>query len=403
MATTTLNLDLNKDAFYRYRISEPQTIFDSKQIYDNQPLFWDDQETSGGGTSSTYNTDQASTTLAVGNLTAGTRTRQTFRRFDYQPGKSQLAIMTGIIGASATGITSQIGQFDDNNGLFFEMDATGFGVVVRTYTSGSPVDTRVAQASFNIDKMDGTGDSGITLDFTKTQIYYISYEWLGVGSIWFGTFINGVPYNMHRVDNANSNTLVYMSTPNLPLRYSINNDGTGAAASLLHICSTVITEGGRQDTGVQKGLPRDGSSLTTLNDTNIYPLIGIRLKSTHLGALINVIHNHIICTSTAEYVWYIILNPSIVGDAPSWQNKTNSAIQYCYPTNTTTITGGEILDTGLGSDTNQSRGGTESITQSDLVLGSAIDGTPDEIYLAVKRVTGTTETFWSTITFKETN
>ena len=38
------------DAFYRQRVGTPHTIFDSKQIGDNQPLFYDDQEVSGGGT-----------------------------------------------------------------------------------------------------------------------------------------------------------------------------------------------------------------------------------------------------------------------------------------------------------------------------------------------------------------
>ena len=72
----------NLDAFARLRISNPETIFDSKQLNDKQPLFWDDQQVSGSGTTSTYNTNKASTTLAVSNLTAGKRVRQTFRRFN---------------------------------------------------------------------------------------------------------------------------------------------------------------------------------------------------------------------------------------------------------------------------------------------------------------------------------
>ena len=30
------------DAFGRFRVSAPDTLFDSKQIFDNQPLFWDE-------------------------------------------------------------------------------------------------------------------------------------------------------------------------------------------------------------------------------------------------------------------------------------------------------------------------------------------------------------------------
>ena len=196
-----------------------------------------------------------------------------------------------------------------------------------------------------------------------------------------------------------------MSTPNLPLRYEITNDGTGASSSLVHICSTVITEGGRQDTGVQRGLNRGTSSLITGNNSDIYPLIGLRLKSTHLGALLRLIAPTIFCTTTSEYAWYIIQNPTLTGTAVTWVDIDNSGAQYCFPTNATNITDntGTIIDTGLGSDTNQNRSGAKTTAVNDLVIGSYIDETPETIFLAIRRLTGTTETFYSSITYSETN
>ena len=38
------------DAFARLRVSNPTTLFDSKQLESNQPLFWDDAQTAGSGT-----------------------------------------------------------------------------------------------------------------------------------------------------------------------------------------------------------------------------------------------------------------------------------------------------------------------------------------------------------------
>lgn len=84
------------DAFGRWRVSEAETLFDSKLILDNAPLRWDDSQVSGAGTSSTYNTNQASVTLGVSNLTAGKRVRQSKRRFGYQAGKSQFILLTGV-------------------------------------------------------------------------------------------------------------------------------------------------------------------------------------------------------------------------------------------------------------------------------------------------------------------
>jgi len=78
------------DAFARQRVSEPFTLWDSKLLGDNRALFWDDAETSGGGTGSTYTANHSSVALDVSATTAGTRVRQTKQRFNYQPGKSQL-------------------------------------------------------------------------------------------------------------------------------------------------------------------------------------------------------------------------------------------------------------------------------------------------------------------------
>lgn len=389
----------NKDAFARLRISSPETIFDSKQLGDKQPLFWDDQVISGSGGASTYNTNQASTTLSTG-TGAVLRARQTFRRFNYQPGKSQLFIQTGIFGAAATGIKRKIGLFDANNGLIFDQQADGMGVTIRTNTSGSPVDTRVLQANWNIDKMDGTGNSGITLDFTKCQIVFADFEWLGVGRVRFGFFVDGEPFYCHEVLNANNTTLVYMSVPNLPLRYEIQNDGTGAASTLTHICSTVISEGGLKDTGFPFSVDREGTALVTANNASIYPLLGIRLKSGYLASYIKLLDFSITCTSTAAYDYMILLNPTIVGTALTWSDLGNSSAQIMNTsTNGTTVTGGTKLFSKTAQQTNDgSQGG---ILNTDFALGSTIAGVSDIALLCVRRLTGTSETFYGSLNFKD--
>jgi len=141
------------DAFGRWRVSEPQTIFDSKQLYDAQPLFWDDQQVSGTGTTSTHNPNTASTVLSVSGTTAGRRVRQTFMRFNYQPGKSQLILCTGTLSATGggTGIVRAMGLYDDKNGIFIRDNQGTVEAVIRTYTSGTAVDNAVSQANWNLD------------------------------------------------------------------------------------------------------------------------------------------------------------------------------------------------------------------------------------------------------------
>ncbi|KKK83842.1 hypothetical protein LCGC14_2789350, partial [marine sediment metagenome] len=162
------------DSFARWRVSTPQTLFNAKQIFDNLPLFWGDSEESGGSTTSDHSVNEASSTMGVGTV-AGLRTRQTFRRFNYETGKSLLVIMTGVLDETGggDGITRGIGYFDDDNGLFFLDDEGTISVVRRTKATGSVVDNKTAQSAWNLDVMDGTGTSAITIDWTKSQIFLI--------------------------------------------------------------------------------------------------------------------------------------------------------------------------------------------------------------------------------------
>jgi len=388
------------DAFYRQRFSMPVTVFDSKQIVDKQPIFWDDQLTSGSGGASTYNSNQASTTLSVALNTAAVRVRQTYARFDYEPSKSQMFVMTGIFGTAATGIKRKAGLYDARNGIFFDQQSDGMGVTIRTYTSGSANDTRVLQTNWNIDKMNGAGVSGITLDFTKTLIWFVDFEWLGVGTVRFGFFVGGRPYYCHEVNNSNISTLVYMSNPNLPLRYEIENTGTGAAVGFTHICSAVITEGGRDDKGIVRGANRGTTAMVTLNNSSIYPLLSYRLNSSYLHATVKFKQASIVCESTSTFNWYLLLNPTVAGTALNFTQVTNSVVDVdAVSTNATTVTGGTTLATGTLKQTNE--GSVIVDGDTDYMLGSTIAGVSDIVVLAVQRITGTTETFYGSINWRE--
>lgn len=389
------------DAFGRWRVSEAETVFDSKLLLDNAPLRWDDVATSGAGTSSTFNTNQSSVTLAVSNLTAGTRVRQSKRRFAYQAGKSQLIMLSGVFGTAATGITRRIGYFDDQNGLFFEQTSAGLRVVRRTYVTGSAVDNPVTQASWNLDTMNGSGPSGINIDPTKTQIFVIDFEWLGVGRVRMGFVINGKIYYCHEFLNANNLTVVYMTFPNLPVRYEISNDGTGGVANLVQICSAVQSEAGREDVGLTFAVNRGASALTTLNDANMYPLIALQYQSGKSVIPINLLGFSVACsTATTVFAVHLILNPTVAGTALSFTNLTNSALAYDISrTNGTTVTGGTIIDSTVGVTQKASSIKLES--PSDISLGATIAGVSDVLVLAVQRLTGTTEPFYGSIVWRE--
>jgi hypothetical protein len=82
---------------------------------------------------------------------------------------------------------------------------------------------RIPQSQWNMDKMDGTGPSGYTIDLSKMQMFYIDYTWYGAGFVrWGMRGPRGNVVYVHRMLNNNINTEAYMRSGNLPARYETN-------------------------------------------------------------------------------------------------------------------------------------------------------------------------------------
>lgn len=371
------------DAFGRLRVSNPHTIFDSKQIYTNLSDFFDDAEVSGSGTSSSHSTATASTTISVSNLTAGKRVRQSYRRYNYSPGKSQLILMTAQLGTPASGITARVGLFDDNDGLFFESKDGAVNVVRRSSASGSPVDERISSSDFNIDTMDGNGESGIVVDPTKVQILVLDFSWLGSGRQRLGFEIGGKIIWCHHFKNSNVLETVWCSSPNLPIRYSIENDGTGPASSMQHICATIMQEGGEVNgTGIYHFHSNGNTAVSMATAGTTYPLLAFRLKSDRLGTEVKPIDIHLLSTTADDYLWSLILNPTVSGGSFSFSSHSAaSSVEHAVGTGSLTLTGGHYIDGGFVSSAQKGGDSTHSIDTAQLI-GAAIDGTRDVLVLA---------------------
>ena len=372
------------DAFARLRVSNPVTLFDSKQTISNGALIWDDQETSGAGTSSTHSVDRASSMLAVANLTAGVRVRQTVNRMNYQPGKSQLIFMTGVIGAPETGIRRMLGYFDDNDGIFFR-DASGvYSWVIRSHVTGTPVDFAKKQSKWNLDTFDGNGKSGIDLDFALTQIWFIDFEWLGVGRVRVGFVVDGVPMYCHEFNHANALDAVYMSTPNLPVRYELENDGTGPVAELEHICSTVISEGGAQPIGFPFVATMGASHLDANASGTLYAAIGLRLKAGALGCRVDLEFFSALGITNDNFEWQILVDPTITGTFAYASLNANSCVEVAYGTATNpgpTVTNGTVIRAGY---VKQQSSADPVLKDIPIRLGADIAGVPNSCVLAIR-------------------
>ena len=88
------------------------------------------------------------------------------------------------------------------------------------------------QSDWNIDRCDGTGKSGYTLDPTKMQMFYMDYSWYGAGFVrWGFRALDGDIIYSHKIPNNNQNTEAYMRSGNLPARYEVNTIPPSTTAS----------------------------------------------------------------------------------------------------------------------------------------------------------------------------
>ena len=107
------------------------------------------------------------------------------------------------------------------------------------------IDVRVAQSEWNIDKCDGTGKQGFTLDTSKIQMAYMDYSWYGAGKIRFG-FKDRKGHVRYAHEFIHNNRLdeAYMRSGNLPAKYEIENDEDPTyAPTLFHWGTSVIMDG----------------------------------------------------------------------------------------------------------------------------------------------------------------
>lgn len=228
------------DSFGKSKVSQEITMSHFIPEYDMQEDKFN--TLTNGTTLMEYVPNEKSIRFGVGPDIGDKITRTSKMYHKYTAGISNTILMTVNPYIVKEGVTKRWGLFDEFNGLFFEQRGLDQGVVVRSYTSGTPVDTYISQSEFNGDKVDGTGVSGIIVDPNKSQIFWLDFQWLGVGAVRFGLVApDGSKIIMHTVENANNNITVYMSSANLPIRYEIfNSVATGSASEIKIHTATVI-------------------------------------------------------------------------------------------------------------------------------------------------------------------
>jgi len=333
------------DAFGRLRVSSPTAyIFDAQFTYDLQPLLWEPITAETGATVTHDATNRQAVMTFSSTPTGGKAYLQSFEHFRYQPGRSQQTFITFNFIETTANCLKFVGYSDGSNGI--ELQQSGSTVQFVLYSDTSNGDQTVAQANWNLDKMDGTGPSGITLDLTKQQLLIIDFQALYSGRVRVGFDIGGIVHYVHQFLHANVVASPYMQSANLPIRAGMTC--TGTVSTTMHFtCSSVVSENGQA--GAVEGFTFSAEGTATAGNGTRTHVLSIRPRTT-FNSIVNRAKYipeaiNILVTGVNPVLWELCLGQATT--TPSYANVNTSFSAFDFDT-TGTISGSPAIVTSSG-------------------------------------------------------
>lgn len=367
----------------RLRVSQVTSLGDYKILNsDAQALL---MEYNGTGTATT-NVNNVSMSVASGQF----HIAQSKVYHPYLNGKSQfITITTSGMGAAAN-VEKSFGYISsDATGTF----STGLdGVRIRkdgsdvyaleVWKSGSLL-ASIPRSSWT-DKLDGTGPSGMTINWANFQVFVIDFLYLGGTAINVAVSSGGDFWPVVTYAHANTTTSTLFDSPNKPIRWEIRSStGTG---SLNVFCAEVATEGFFGEFGQYGNSETTRSAIggTPLaNAGTQYGLIAVRKKTTARDVFTFVETMEGMVGSNDFVQLDLVLNPTFSsGTAFSFAGVSNTPLETAIANTTTppiyTVGTGVVVCTTLFS---QNMNNAKPVRNVLARLGCTLNNTMDTMVL----------------------
>jgi len=328
---------------------------------------------------------------------------QTKQRGQYQAGATgQFGIGIRVPVAPTGTQFAEWGYTDFTNGYFVGVDATSAYVA---YETGGGI-TKTYQANWNVDKLDGTGASGITLALVTGYISQGEFAWYGYGDIEFSFYIQprvGQPiqkYVVHRIKIANSASIV---DPNQPLTFRVGNGASSTSDFSLYIGGHQFSIINGNSVPQKRVTAEIVTQYTTATNTNWQPIIAVRKKATLNGRTnsVSVRLNHYVLVGDASMDTRLTVNgvtSNLSWGTPTGWTATETALE-------TKVTGGTALTASTDGQPFQYDfiSGTKTSLSEAGEFSSFSLGATSEIILWVRRhsATGAQNVVHASIEFEE--
>jgi len=218
------------------------------------------------------------------------------------------------------------------------------GSFVETVAGVASTDNFIAQSTWNGDKLDGTGSSGVTLDPTKGNVFQIGIQYLGFGAITFEVEVtptnanNAIFTTVHTLKIPNTRTTPSLSQPSFP--FTMTAYSTGSTTDVSVSCGSFagFIEGDKKLTGPRQTYTYSSTAVTT---GAYYCLATIRNDLTFASRANQAVVNLVSCgfahDDTTPVTFYLIRNATLVG-TPNFALYDSTASCTSVDTAATTCT-----------------------------------------------------------------
>lgn len=239
--------------------------------------------------------------------------------------------LADVVGSTVYFISAR--SSSEFTGSYSIAGSTIVGTFDRFKAGENQTNTFIPSSSFNIDKLDGTGPSQMTIDPSKGNVFEIAFQYLGFGNAFFciedpetGKFAG-----FHNVKNANSRTAPVLKNPNVSvLATSANIGGTNS------VTMKTVSMGGFIEGGVVALDPKFSKTFNfaSINSATYKPLALLKSNRIYNGESsfgeIDILRlsgaNN---ANNASFIIGLFLGPEITGDVNyQYVDSTNSIVSY---------------------------------------------------------------------------
>jgi len=278
--------------------------------------------TSSGGATITHQSSMARL-QSVSGASAYIQSADSIRYF---PGHEFAAEMTALFSSTSGSATFGVGDFGaTGDSIAFTSQIGQFGILFKS----NGVSQFIPQSQFNVDKLDGTGTSGKTIDPTKLNLYTFRGGLYGILPLIFGWYAGAdVGYvTCHIIDRTNQQTSPHLGNPTLPMFAEVTGEASLSTASWRGgICgetprSTKADRHQNVDVSDKSIVANAITPVITLRNNTVF-----KGKQNHVKARYGTVT--LAVDGTKTFTWYIFKGAALVGANFTPKNTETSTVDY---------------------------------------------------------------------------